>query len=91
MKRYSIIHPLQNCYICYNSNVELHECFFGTKHRNKSIKYGLVVALCNEHHRGTYGVHGKHGHDLDIRLKRTAQEVFNNDEEFMQIFGRNYL
>jgi hypothetical protein len=44
-----------------------------------------------EHHRGTNGVHGKNGHELDIRLKQLGQEVFNNDPKFIKIFGRNYL
>lgn len=31
------------------------------------------VYLCTECHRGTYGVHGKHGHKLDKKLKLNFQ------------------
>lgn len=30
--------------------------------------------LCEEHHRGTYGVHGREGHKLDIKLKMQMQK-----------------
>lgn len=30
--------------------------------------------LCYEHHRGTYGVHGKYGSKLDWELKKRLQE-----------------
>lgn len=30
--------------------------------------------LCYEHHRGTYGVHGKYGSKLDQQLKKSFQE-----------------
>jgi hypothetical protein len=39
-------------------------------------------------------VHGKNGHDLDMMLKRTAQAEFektHSREEFISIFGKNYL
>ena len=30
--------------------------------------------LCWEHHHGTNGVHGKNGHELDLKLKLELQE-----------------
>lgn len=33
-----------------------------------------LIGLCEEHHRGTYGVHGKQGHELDKRLRREFRD-----------------
>ena len=38
--------------------------------------------LCYEHHRGTYGVHGSKGHELDKELKITLQCILQ------MLFGR---
>ena len=91
MKRHSILHDMTNCYVCGKRATELHEIYFGTKHRNKSIQHGLVVGLCMECHRGTNGVHGKNGLAINTKLKQDGQKIFNNDIEFYRIFERNYL
>jgi hypothetical protein len=55
---------------------------------------GLIVYLCPECHRGTYGVHGKNGHDIDLDLKKIAQKMYeekHSREEWMNEIGRNYL
>jgi hypothetical protein len=52
------------------------------------------VDLCYIHHRGTYGVHGKYGHQLDLQLKQHCQREFEKThtrEEFIKLIGRNYL
>ena len=88
--RYSILtDDLDRCIECGRTNVELHEIYYG-KNRNNSIKHGMVIPLCKElHHRGNLiGIH--QDHELDIKWKKIAQEKFNNDEEFIKIFGRNY-
>ena len=82
-----------NCIICGNPYTEEHHVFFG-KNRKVSDRNGFTVWLCPEHHRGPYGVHGKYGHELDIRLKQEAQRAFEQEhtrEEFLQLIGRNYL
>ena len=41
-----------------------------------------------------YGVHGKNGHELDLRLKRECQQRFEElygHEKFMEVFKKNYL
>ena len=94
----SIIQSKKECIVCamqglYEPYVEDHHVFFG-KNRHNSEKTGLKVWLCPYHHRGTNGVHGKNGHDLDMMLKRTAQTEFEKNhsrEEFISIFGKNYL
>ena len=88
----SIIQTERECYICGSPYVEEHHVFFGTSNRKNSEKYGLKVFLCPEHHRGNHGAHRNKG--VDTYLKITAQSIFERThtrEEFMQIFGRNYI
>jgi len=90
----SIIQKEKRCIVCHNSNIEEHHVFFGTANRKLSEKYGLKVYLCSEHHRGTRGVHGNQGKELDTYLKQLAQSRFEEKgtrEKFIQIFGKNYL
>ena len=84
------------CYVCGRYGyVERHH-ILGGRNRKKCDRYPLlIVPLCTEHHRGTNGVHGKNGHELDCMLKREAQIIFERNygtrEEFIRLFGRNYL
>lgn len=52
-------------------------------------KNGFKVYLCQEHHRGTLGVHGKLGHALDIRLKQDCEKKYilrgHTKEEFIKL------
>lgn len=84
---------LEHCYICKDRANALHEIYFG-KNRQNSMKRGCVIPLCQEHHLGASGVHLNR--DLDIKIKRICQKKFmelNNStiDEFIKIFGRNYL
>jgi len=94
-KRYSILtKKLDRSYVSGSrGNIELHEIYFGAL-RSTSIKYGLVVPLTKEEHRGTFGVHGSKGHALNERLKKDGQRAFEKeypDLSFREIFGKNYL
>lgn len=98
MKRYSIIHDLDDktCYVCGSTqNIHIHEVFFGTANRQLSIKYGLCVCLCAKHHNmSNEGVH--FDKRLDRLLKECAQSRAQkkygwSTEEFIKIFGKNYL
>ena len=67
--------------------------FFG-RNRKVSDANGFTVRLCVEHHRGMYGVHGKYGHELDMRLKRNMQmayEMTHSREDFIGLIGRSYI
>ena len=80
------------CFVCGRYGTEIHHIFFGTSNRKMSDKYGCVVGLCYEHHRGNRGVH--HNRELDLELKRMAQRRFQEiytEEQFLAVFGRNYL
>ena len=92
----SIICNEKKCYICnVNSNIHLHHIMFG-KNRKISDEDGLTVYLCYDHHEGTYGVHGKEGHELDLKLKQIAEKRWcefykKTPEQFIKRYGKNYL
>lgn len=89
----SIIQKDDCCYICGSPRTEVHHVYFG-RNRKASDENGFIVRLCPEHHRGDYGVHGKHGHQLDMFFKRLGQIKFektHSREEFIKIIGRSYL
>lgn len=71
-----------------------HEVFFGSN-RQKSIDMGLVVFLPPElHNMSKAGVH--FNREFDLKLKRIGQTAamshYNlTTEEFIKIFGRNYI
>ena len=80
------------CFVCGRYGTEIHHVFFGNPNRKLSDRYGLVIGLCYEHHRGNSGVH--HNRELDLKMKRMAQKVFEQtypEREFLAVFGRNYL
>ena len=77
---------------CSRGYGHLHEVFFGSGKRQLSIKYGLQIRLCYEHHQGPSGPH--HNREYDLELKQEAQAKFEKEHgraEFMRLFGRNYL
>ena len=91
--RFSILtDDLEHCYICGASPVHIHEVFYGSANRKKSISTGCCVPLCYDHHVGRHGVH--YDHDLDWRLKQECQKRFEELHgfiKFMETFKRNYL
>jgi hypothetical protein len=88
----SIIQNEKKCWVCGSTrHLEKHHCF-GASNRKLSEKFGLTIWLCLEHHRGNTGVH--FNPELADMVHRHAQTVFEKEhsrEEFMTIFGRNYL
>lgn len=91
----SILQDRKESYISGSTyNLEEHHIFFGTANRKVSEKNGFKVWLTTEEHRGTYGVHGKFGRNLDIKLKQDAQRKYEEThtrEEFIKLIGKNYL
>lgn len=94
----SIIQDEKECYICRTTyGLEDHHIIHGTGNRKLSEKYGLKVWLCRRHHTGDitgreYAVHFNRA--FDLKLKQVAQAAFNDrypDEDFLTVFGRNYL
>ncbi len=79
---------LNHCYICNKPKDHLHEVIFG-KNRINSMKYGLVIPVCNKCHRMIHN-------DSEIQLehKKRGQALFNKaypDLNFIDIFHENYL
>lgn len=94
ISRKSIItKDLTVCYECGRPANAIHHCIYGVANRKLSEKYGLIVGLCYNHHTGRFGVHNGN-RELGLRLKKIAQEKFietYQNEDFLAIFGRNYL
>lgn len=92
----SIISNKKECYVCgTNQNLHLHHVIFG-KNRRKADDDGLTIYLCYYHHEGTDGVHGYNGHNLDMQLKKVAEqkwlEFYNKTvDDFIKRYGKNYL
>ena len=93
----SIIQTKKECFKCLSCyNLEEHHVFFGSANRKLSEQDGLKVWLCYEHHRGTYGVHGRDGKKIDTYLKEQAEQVWivyygKTEDDFRKIYGKNYL
>lgn len=95
------------CYLCAlmendfrDKWTEEHHIFYGSANRSLSETYGLKVYLCISHHRyatanNPEAIHGNPvSSETDLLLKRMAQRKFERNhtrEEFVKIFGRNYL
>lgn len=83
------------CYRCQKQcDTELHHIIHSGCSKKRQERMGLIVYLCADCHRGTYGVHGKYGHDIDIDLKKISQKMYEEShsrDEWMKEIGRNYL
>ena len=86
--RFSIItNNLSYCIVCGKPKQDLNE-IFGGRNRQNSMKYGLVIPMCRRCHREyTDNV------EMQLKWKKLGQEKFNEcyDEDFIDIFKRNYL
>ena len=76
------------CEICGSSNAcQIHHIL----RRFVKPTYDNLVMLCWDHHLGTAGVHGKDGHQLDIKLKKELQaKLFDSglsEEEVRENMG----
>lgn len=81
------------CYVC-KTTFGLHKHHvLGGRNRKASDKHGLCVNLCGPHHNlSNEGVH--FNPKLDLELKQLAQRKFEEEhghDEWMKVFGRNYL
>ena len=83
----------KQCYLCGRQiNLERHHLMPGIANRKLSEKYGLWVWLCHNCHTGTDGA--QYNNDKGISLKKDGQEAFEkkySHEDWMHVFGRNYL
>ncbi len=65
------IHFCRECYSSYG--VELHHIIYRSENKNLEKCKLNHVYLCQEHHRGTYGIHGSKGAALNRKLKLEFQ------------------
>ena len=91
----SIMQTVEECYVCRRTTgLEPHHCTHGTANRAVADRLGLWVWLCPTCHRGTKGVHGRDGHDLDLYLKQRAEQAYletHTLDEWMEEIGKNFL
>ena len=91
----SIISNDPKCFVCgCPYKLHRHHLYGGVGRRDKSEEYGCWVYLCARHHNlSNSGVH--YYKPLDDKLKKLCQEEwekrFGSTEDFIRIFGRNYL
>jgi hypothetical protein len=89
--RFSIFTDNLNiCMFCGMKATDLNEIFRG-RNRQNSMKYGAVIPLCRRCHCKITD-----NYNLEMKWKIKGQEkIMNyyniNIEEFINIFGRNYL
>lgn len=99
----SIMHNRQDgtCYLCMllhndysrKTHLEEHHVMEGTANRRLSEKYGLKVYLDPEHHRLSRESPHQDKEISDL-LHVEAQKAFEKKysyEQWMQVFGRNYI
>lgn len=92
-KQSILIGCMDFCMVCGRPYPEVHHVLYGTANRKWSDKYGLVVPLCHEHHRGSY-LSPHFNREFDLKLKQYAQERFQEEYpelNFREIFGKNFL
>lgn len=86
---------MNNCEICGSSHgVQRHHIV--KRSQGGSDNPTNLIWLCWEHHHGTYGVHGREGHELDKKLKLQLQKKyfgqgFSEKEVRKKMGGRLYI
>ena len=84
---------MDHCLFTGNAPVERHHVF-GGPYKKKSERYGFIAPLRPDlHPNGVFA--GKHGKEVDTRLKQMCQAYYEEHigtrEEFREEFGKNYL
>ena len=84
------------CFICkrWESDylqIEMHHIFEGRGRRQISDRYGLVVPLCSECHKLIHRDADEMQRLHEYGQEKAMQENGWSTEEFIAIFGRNYL
>lgn len=91
----SIMQDEKKCFVTGSETCLHKHHIFGAYNRNNSEKYGLWVWLKWDRHINNSPYRTPHNDaTVDLMLKKTAQRKFEEThtrEEFISIFGRNYL
>lgn len=92
--RGSLISADRSCVVCGRTQgLHRHHIFFGAN-RRLSDRQGCWCYLCGPHHNlSSKGVH--FNRELDLQLKRRCQkaweETYGDRNDFIRMFGKNYL
>ena len=88
----SIVQKDERCFFCgRTTDLQTHH-IFPAANRKWSDKYGLTIRVCPECHIGKDGVqYNRKKADSVKRLGQIAFEARHSHEEFMAIFGKNYI
>lgn len=80
---------LDHCYLCGKKKNDLHE-IFGGRNRINSIKYDFVLPLCRECHSSNQdnAAFNRYWH---IQAQLYWEEHIGTKNDFIKVFGRNYL
>ena len=95
MAKKSIVeNTTEECYVCGAARpLERHHIYGGNPGRKLSERYGLTIHLCCFHHRDSKeGIHFNKA--LRKQLQEEGQRAFekiHTREEFLEVFGRNYI
>lgn len=85
---------MDHCYFTGTAPVERHHIWGGSNRKN-SERYGFVIPLRPDLHPNGARADRRYAKDIDTRLKRMAQEYFEEHygtrEEFRSIFGKSWL
>lgn len=84
----------EECEICGQDNyLHRHHVFFGTANKKQSERWGMVAMICPKcHNCSNESVHLCK--ETDLMLKERYQRKFEQThtrEEFIKIFGRNWI
>lgn len=91
----SILSDRRECFVCRTTqNLHRHHVYPSGR-RKISEREGCWVWLCARHHNmSNDGVHFNHALDIEIRQKCEAAWLQKNGkttDDFIRVFGRNYL
>lgn len=83
------------CEICGEDATELHHIIFGKGKRTQCQTQHSVINLCMNCHRGTHGVHGKYGKDLDLELRELLRSKYEDlgytEKEINALMGNGIM
>ncbi|HLR34552.1 MAG TPA: hypothetical protein VK071_04395 [Tissierellales bacterium] len=80
------------CELCHSSYmVQVHHILGGRGRRKQQERLETLILLCWDCHHGNYGVHGKNGRELDLKLKLDLQGKYRKegytDDEIRELMG----
>lgn len=88
----SIISTVKECRACYRTGtLHKHHIFHGTANRKLADREGLWIYLCPECHEKIHKNHDMDRWFQQVGQRRWMEKNGKSKEDFMKIFGRNYL